>query len=327
MAEASDRTHLVISIFDDQGNRLSIAWNGIEFNAPKLGRREDPDGKRVDHVGFSTPTNFHSEAINDIVKNGGGLELYNPLVGTRVLNLRGSLSGTAESTIMKQIVDMQRVFHPLYLQSVLGLDEGGALVWPPPAGLPSWVRAHPLTFTRVLPRDEEPTFHPDGLFDLQYHVFPLELPDPARSDVQTGLGAEYEVQFLLADGGRSFDQVERTEIGNQEMGHVWGQAPIWPSIEITMDGAGSNSCTITTTQGHMGTAMILDLSALGAADTVRIDTKTRQIYVNDVADMSIYVSGDYPIFRGNGATTIVWSNTTNITASSNLFRFHESDYI
>jgi hypothetical protein len=317
----------MISIFDDKGDRLGIAWNGIEFNDPTLSRMEDATGRRVDHVGFSTPTNFHSEAINDLVKNGGGLELYNPLVGTRVLNLRGSITAESESTLMNQIVTMQRLFHPLYLQSVLGLNEAAALTWPPPSGLPDWVRAKPLTFTRQMPKTADPTNHSDGLFELQYHVLPLQLPDPQRMSVQQGLGVDYEAQFLLADGGRSFDQTERTEIGDQTMAWVWGQAPVWPSIEITMDGAGSATCTITTSTGHMGTALVLDLSGRGASDTIRIDTRSRTIYVNDIYDMSVYVSGDYPIFRGNGSTVIAWTNTTNITASTNLFRFRESDYI
>ncbi len=327
VAEASPRAHLVISIFDDEGDRLAIDWQGLKFNTPTLGRLVEPTGMRIDSVGFSTPTNFHSEAISDIVKNGGGLEIYNPLVGTRVLNLRGSIRANKESTLMSQIVDMQRLFHPLYLQGVLGLNEAGTLVWPPPSGLPNWVRAHPLTFTRQMPRTIDPTNHPDGLFELQYHVFPLQLPDPQRSDVGQGMGVTFEAQFLLADGGRSFDQTENTEIANQTFAHVWGKAPIWPSIEITMSGAGSATCTITTTNGHMGAVLVLDLSALSSSDTVRIDTKTRTIYVNDIYDMSIYVSGDYPIFRGNGNTAIAWTNTTNITGNSNLFRYRESDYV
>jgi hypothetical protein len=317
----------MISIFDDDGNRLEIAWNGINFNSPTLGRLETPTGKRVDQVGFSTPTNFHSEAISDIIKNGGGLELYNPLVGTRVVSLRGSIRADKESTLQSQIVEMQRKFHPLYLQSVLALDESGTLVWPPPAGLPDWVRATPLTFTRQMPKSTDQTDHPDGLFELQYHVLPLELPDPQRASVQQGLGADFEAQFLLADGGRSFDQTEKTTVGDGTITWVWGQAPVWPSIEITMDGAGDANCTITTTQGHMATTLVLDLSGLSSTDTVRIDCRTRTIYVNDAYDMSVYASGDYPVLRGNGATTVAWTNTTNITASSNLFRYRESDYI
>jgi len=315
----------MISIFDDDGNRLSMTWNGLEFNAPTLGRMEAADGMRVDHVGFSTPTNFHSEAINDIVKNGGGLELYNPLVGTRVLNLRGSIRAVAESSLMKQIVDMQRAFHPLYLQSVLGTDFNGAQSWPPPAGLPAWVRTTPLKFTRVLPKTVDPAANPDGLFSLQYHVFPLELPDPAKSDVQQGLGADFEAQFLLADGGRSFSQSGSTQFNDGDIAWTWGQAPVWPIINITMSGAGSATLTLTTTQGPMATALVLDTSALGATDRLEIDTRTRTIFLNGVYDMSSYVSGDFPVFRGDGDTTVAWTNTTNVLTKSMSYR--QSDYI
>lgn len=320
----------MISIFKDgkertDANRLSIAWNGIEFNQPTLGRLEVPTGIRTDNVGFSTPTNFHSEAVSDLVKNGGGLEAYNPLVGTRVLSLRCSIRAGEESTLMSQIIDVQRAFHPLYLQSVFALDEGGTLVWPPPAGLPDWVRAKPLTFTRVMPRSVDQTDHPDGLFELQYHVIPLQLPDPIRSDVSQGLGVDFEAQWLLMDGGRSFDQTAKTLAGDGTITWIWGQAPVWPEITWTMDGAGSATATITTTQGHMATALVLDLSALSATDTVRVDCRNRSIYVNDLQTMSTYVSGDFPVLRGNGATTVAWTNTTNI--SSNQFEYRESDYV
>lgn len=317
----------MISIFDDEGKRLEMTWNGINFNSPTLGRMEVPTGLRVDNVGFSTPTNFHSEVINDLIKNGGGLELYNPLVGTRVLNLRGSIRAEKESALQSQIVTMQRKFHPLYLQSVLGLNHAGTLTWPPPAGLPNWVRAHPITFTRCMPRSIDQASHADGLFELQYHPLPLQLPDPIRADVQQGYGADFEAQFLLADGGRSFDQTEKTLVGDGTVTWVWGQAPVWPVIELTVSGAGSATCTITTTQGHMATALVLDLSALSASDTVSVDTRTHTIYVNNIYNMSVFASGEYPVLRGNGATTVAWTNTTNITSSTNLLRYRESDYI
>jgi hypothetical protein len=226
---------------------------------------------------------------------------------------------------MKQIIDMQRVFHPLYLQSVLGLDESGTLVWPPPAGLPDWVRAHPLTFTRVLPRDEDTTDHPDGLFELQYHVFPLELPDPAKADVQQGLGVDYEAQFLLADGGRSFDQEEKSIAGSDTITFTWGQAPVWPVFTVTMTGAGHAAFAITTTQGHMATVLVLDLSTLEADDELRVDMRTRSIYLNGVLDMTTFKSGDFPVLRGQGPTTVTYTNDGATTLKRITYR--ESDYI
>lgn len=317
----------MISIFDDNNERLSIAWNGIEFNQPTL-TRDAQTGKRVDSIGFSTPSNFHSEAVNDIIKNGGGIEFYNPLVGTRIVNLRGSITADKESNLVDQIVQMQRAFHPLYLQSVFGLNYSGTLTWPPPDGLPDWVRAKPLTFTRVLPKTLDPTGHPDGLFELQYHVVPISLPDPVRADVLQGVGVDYEAQFLILDGGRSFSQTESTQVGDGDITWSLGyNAPVWPEIEFDMDGAGSSTLTITTTQGHMATSLVLDTSALGASDSVVIDTRDRAIWVNGSRTASIYASGDYPVLRGNGDTTIAWTNTTNVTSSTNLFRYRESSYV
>lgn len=314
----------MISIFNDAGERLSTTWNGIEFNEPVLTRYE-ASGARLENIVFSTPVNFHSEAIDDIVKNGGGLEFYNPRVGIRILSLRGNLRAKTESELMSAIVAMQRAFHPMYLQGVLALDRSGTLVWPPPEGLPDWVRAKPLKFTRAMPRTTDPTGHPDGLFELQYHVVPVMLPDPVRASVLQGVGVDFEAQFLIMDGGRSFDQTEKTLAGNGTITWVWGQAPVWPRISFTMSAAGLTNATITTTQGHMGTALVLDLSSLSASDVVEIDTWDRAIYINDVRDATPYKSGDYPVLRGNGATTVTWTNSTNI--GSPLFTYRESDYV
>jgi hypothetical protein len=316
----------MISIFDDDGNRLSVAWNGIEFNDPTL-TRYDTAGKRLEGVIISTPVNFHSESIDDIVKNGGGIEFYNPRVGTRILNLRGSIRADTESELMSEIMAMQRAFHPMLLQGTLALNRAGTLTWPPPSGLPDWVRAKPLTFTRCLPKTTDPTNFPDGLIDLQYHVIPLQLPDPMRASVQQGLGVDYEAQFLIMDGGRSFAQTATTLTGDGSTAWTWGQAPVWPRISFEMDGVGNAALTITTTQGHMGTALVLDASGLANNDVIDIDTWDRSIWKNDVRDSSIYVSGDYPIFRGNGNTTVTWTNTTNVTAASNTCVYRQSDYV
>lgn len=314
----------MISLFDDSGNRLSVTWNGINFNSPTL-TRTTQSGHRLETVGYSTPTNLHTEIIADIVKNGGGHELYNPLVGTRVLNLRGSTRADVESEVMDLLINMQRAFHPLSLQTQFATNDAGTLTWPPPDGLPAWVRSKPLAFTRTMPTDTDGTDHPDGLFELQYHVVPLELPDPIKASVLQGVGYEWEAQFLLLDGGRSFDQTEKTLSGNGTVTQVWGKAPLWPTWEWSMTGAGSATMTITT-GGTMGTSLVLDLSALSNTNTVKVDSRDRSIWVNNARTSSIYVSGDFPILHGNGTgTAVTWTNTTNV--ASNLVRYRESDYV
>ena len=91
-----------------------------------------------------------------------------------------------------------------------------------------------------------------------------------------------------------------------------------------MSQAGSAAVTITTSQGHMGTALVLDTSGL-TTESVEIDCQEHAIYVNNSRDMSIYVSGDYPVLRGNGATTVAWTNDTFV--GSQLFTYRESDYV
>jgi hypothetical protein len=325
----------MISIFDDDGTRLSVTWNGVEFNDPTL-NRYDAGGARLEYATYSTPMNFHSEAIDDIVKNGGGLEFYNPRVGTRILNLRGSLRADTESELMASIVAMQRAFHPLMLQAgarahavpATDLDQQtGTPTWPPPDGLPSWVRGKPLRFTRQMPRATDQTNHPDGLFELQYHPVPLALPDPIKASVLQGVGVDYEAQFLLMDGGRSFDQTDTHISGNGTLTMVWGKAPVWPVFTWTMSAAGSANMTITTTGNHYATALVLDLTGRVLNDVVEVDTRDRTIRVNNALAPALYVSGDWPVIGdiASGATTVTYTNASN--AGTIVCNYRESDYV
>ena len=338
----------MISIFDDAGQRRSVTWNGWEFNQPTL-TRDDQTGARIDTIAFSTPVNFHTEPINDIVKNGGGTELYNPHAGTRILNIRGSITASKESELVSQIETMQRAFSPLLLQAGrsrarknmvdltdLDINTAGDPPWPPPSGLPSWIRAYPLKFTRVKPKGYKgqvpaswTNTYEDGLYLLQYHVVPLLMPDPVRSSFGTGIGVHYEAQFLLMDGGRSFDQTDTRVIGDGNCPITWGRAPMWPIYYWTMAGAGAANMTITVTGAAMGSALVLDLSGLAISAKVDVDTRDRVILVNGSRDMSLYVSGDYPVIADwamDGISAVAWTNTTNITTNSNKTVYRESDY-
>lgn len=335
----------MISIFDDAGNRLSVTWNSIEFNDPTL-TRYDAAGKRLEHVGFSTPVNFHTEAIDDIVKNGGGIELYNPRVGTRILNMRGSIRADTESELMSEIVLMQRAFSPLYLQANfqraradlgadLDINTTGTLQWPPPSGLPTWVRSLPLKFTRVMPRAPGfyegtwSTSYPDGKLLLQYHVVPLALPDPIRASVSQGVGVDYEASFLIMDGGRSFDQTDTRVLDDGNCPVTWGRAPTWPLIDFDMTGAGNAAMTITTSGTQFATALVLDLTTLSSADHVEVDCRDRSIWVNNTATPTLYASGDYPVIGDyiSGVTAVAWTNTGGIESATNRLTYRESDYV
>lgn len=338
----------MISIFDDDGKRQSVTWNGVEFNDPTL-TRDTQTGLRLESVGFSTPTNFQSEALDDIVKNGGGIEVYNPHVGTRVLNMRGNIRADNESTLNSQIRTLQRAFSPLLLQAgqtfalqwiqdltAMDIITTGTRLWPPPSGLPSWVRAYPLKFTRVLPIAELGATTPtntnpyvNGKYLLQYHVIPLAMPDPVRASYGTGVGVDYEAQFLIMDGGRSFDQAVTTLTGDGAAPITWGRAPVWPVFSLSMDGGGDAAFTITTTGPHTATALVLDLSGLDSPDKVQIDCRDRTIYLNSVKDQTLYVSGDYPViadYSNGGATTVAYTNLSDPYTVNIKMSYRESDY-
>jgi hypothetical protein len=312
----------MISIFDDAGVRQSITWQGIELNDPDATAK---NGFTTDAVAFNTPTNFASEAIDDIVKQGGGLEYYNPRVGTRVLTMNGHVHAVSESELNELMYPLQRAFHPLYLQSLLAANRAGTATWPPPNGLPSWVTSQPLSFTRVMTRDWAPASFSTGKMALYYYVVPLELPDPVRSTTRTGVGAEWQASWLIMFGGRSFDRTEQNLVGAGNIVPTWGKAPIWPIIRLAMAGAGASNFTITTTGHHMATALVLDLTTVGAS-TIDIDCGNRKIWSNFIYDgTGVYGSGDYPVIHPTSTTAVAYANATNVTSATVYYR--ESDYV
>jgi hypothetical protein len=303
----------VISIFDDDHVRQAITWNGTNMNDPEA---EAKEGFIVDTVAFSTPTNFNSEPIDDVVKNGGGIEFYNPRVGTRVLNIRGRVHAQSESRLNSLIRPFQESFHPLYLQ--VEHNTG----WPPPNGAPDWIAGLPLTFTRVMPRTYAPSAFADGKVLLQYYVVPLQLPDPIRSTTQTGLGAVFDASWIVMEGGRAYARSESNITASGAVAPAWGEAPMWPRFHFTFSGAGASNLTMAV-DGDLGATLVVNASGMLAGETLEVRTATRAILDNGADGTGLYVSGDFPSIDAGGAN-VTFSNTTGVSA--NVCYYRESDY-
>ncbi len=324
----------MIFIFDDErtpqnpdGNRLSIAWHGVEYNKPDTqavsGIEELPFGIFTETVGHNTPVNFQSEMHPDILKNGGGVEYYNPRIGSRVLSIRALVRVKSLFRLGAILQEIQDDFSPLELQ----WDHASA--WPPPNGRPEWTdpwhsNFRPLTFTRLNDGTEEAAFKTsfaDGQVPLQYAVAPLQLPDPVISATQSGYGAKLDLSWLLLDGGRAIARSKSTSTGTtqSDIVQLFGQVPAFPEVSFPMEGAGHASFTLTVTgdSGHYApTALVLDLSGRSNLEAIRINMRDRKAYVDDVLTQGIIKSGEYPVVppQGAGSNTLTYTftNTTNV---------------
>ena len=76
----------MIGLFDSAGKRLSLTWQGYEFNGPFDDADSFDGGQQegcfVDAVTYSTPINYQSEVQNELAKQGGGIEYYNPRIAS-----------------------------------------------------------------------------------------------------------------------------------------------------------------------------------------------------------------------------------------------------
>jgi len=330
----------MIHIFDGKvtpalpdGARLPITWRGIDYNKafvdPTYGTQELPYGIFTETAVFNTPINFQSEMHPDIVKNGGGIEYYNPRVGSRVLNIRTFLRGRTISEVGAWVEEIQRDFSPIDLQWSLGS------AWPPAGGRPKWcdpwhANFQPLRFSRMNDGSKNSNILAavtDEQLDLQYAAVPVALPDPPVAASQTGWGAAMDLQWLLLDGGRAEAQADTTSTGTTQadITQQYGTSPAWPQIVITMSGGGAGHASFTLAQtGHDLYApanLVLDLSGYSGSEVITINARDRKVYVDGVLTMSIVTSGDWPMVPPAGDTaTYTFTNTTNVSTVVTTWR-------
>jgi hypothetical protein len=309
-------------IFDDDGNRLPMTFMDLELNSSAMvvdsGKPDDPTyGAWVDSAVYNTPIVFQSEAQPDIIKQGGGIEVYNPRVATRVLDIRGRILAPTRKRVGSVAQLIRQNLSPLHLM----WDHSNS--WPPPGGRPAWTDPWQpslysgLSFTRMLDGRHESGFRtsfPDGKVPLQHAVFPLVVSDAPVFSVQQGYSTDFHLQFLLLDGGIAFSQTQSSRTGTGAVAPSWSDVPAYPEISFTMSGAGSATWTlaVTNVQGYSPTDLVLDLSGRSNTEVIRVNCRDRKIYVDGVETPGIYVSGDYPVVPSDDySATYTFTNTTN----------------
>lgn len=316
----------MIGIFDDDGNRLPITWQGLDFNkafdAYDTFNGGDQQGIFTDATNFNTPVNYQSEVHGSILKQGGGIEFYNPRIASRVLNIRARVQAATQTTLHEYLRHIQKLFSPLYLQYKY---DG----WPPSAGRPTWTdpwhaNFKGLLFTGLGDGTLNTGWDSSGKESLAYAVAPLQLPDPPVAAIGQGWGASLDLAFMLLDAGVAHLQTATTVSGNGTASTNIGTVPSFPVIQFSMTGAGHASLTIAFTSSDPqipNTSVVIDASGLSNNDDVVIYARDREVWVNGAIDNSILsTSTTWPVISPDYDVTITWTNTTNVTANSVKFR-------
>ena len=273
----------MISLFSDTGARKDIQYNGLSLNVDESD--EDQDYTLTDTVGTRTGLDY----VSEMKPQEDGLEVYAPRKAARIITLKGWVAKPTYAELYDRMEEMAEALDP----SNIAYQNSDPFL--------------PLRFTTVT---ADTTNHANGVIDCCYFALPLAFPEPVMTDRQ-GIVARWECSFMLKDP-RRYAYSATTQSGAGTITDLGGTR-VFPTLTITMAGAGSATYAVRNGATVGVTTLTLDLSGLAAADEVVVDMATRTITVNDVTDMSLYVSGDYfPIEPGSNVIT--YTNTTNATS-------------
>jgi hypothetical protein len=255
---------------------------------------------------MSTPINYQSEVQNELAKQGGGIEYYNPRIASRVLNIRARLQFDKLTTLHEHLNHIQKLFSPMWLQ----YNWNG---WPISSGRPEWADPWtsnflPLRFTMLTDASINTglTAYVEAGIPLQYAAAPLALPDPTIS----------ELSWLLLDGGIAMSQTISEVQGTPGViSTTWADIPMFPKVEFDTTGAGASNLTIAFTSSDaniVNGTIVLDISGLTSGKNVDIIVRDREVYVNNVMDNTLITSATWPMVSPAFDTTVTWTNITNI---------------
>ena len=322
----------MIFIFnEDRAERLPLTWQGLDLNGPFDSAQTFEDGTQegiyVDAINWRSPVNYQSEAAPEIYKQGGGIEVYNPRISSRILTVRARLIANSKAKLGAYTQHVQKLFSPYYLQVA---HNDWPLVDRPAWASPWSTHFQPLQGYHL----DDGTLLPGWLTDyplhkgpVQYAVIPLELPDPGEASVLQGFGHVLNMSWLVMDGGKAFGDTLNTRSGNGTIVPNWSEVPPAGQIQFSMDsGAGASDLTIAFSSDHPNlpdNTLVLDVSGYSGTEDIVVDLQDRFITVDGAQDMTVYSSGSWPVIAPAGyTTTVAWTNTTNITG--NVVKWRET---
>jgi hypothetical protein len=279
----------VIGLYDDSGNRLAVTFPGITLNAPA-----DP-----------ADDTFELNSVVTLQPTDGPLEQRPADDGSEVHGLRKQMSivrldGTIRAPSLAKLYDKKRL-----LASAFDPARAAHEDTTDGTGLQALDFSVPTTDT-----DTWPT----GFVPSRYYARSRQVPIPADSQT-TGNACFFSVELVVPDARRC-SQAEATLSGAGTATNE-GDYRAWPTLTITMAGAGSATYAVTNNPDLSGIAsstLTLDLSGCSAADVVEVDMQSRTTPKNgtDSTD-ELYVSGDYFEVEP-GANVLSYANTTNATS-------------
>jgi hypothetical protein len=277
----------MIGLFDDSGARLAIAANGLTLNsmtaATPTTRLSGYEVNSVTTVGV-----FDTSVDSDPNDDGSAVT---PAKRTMYLvRIDGVIRAATQAALYDMKRDLAEAFDPS-LASRTSPTTHGLL---------------PLTFS--VPTLDTDNFS-NGLAPCKYVGRSRGSVVPIDSEYQ-GTSAYFSIEWLVP-GARRLRQAASTITGSDTATNS-GDSPTWPTLAITMAGAGSATYTIQRVGASGTKSLVLDLSGRSTGQVVSVDVENSSVSVDGVVTDALYVSGDF-FDLDPGSNTITVSNTTNAT--------------
>jgi hypothetical protein len=271
----------MIALFDDDGNRLAVTYNGLTLNSPT-----DPHDDTYELDVVIPVTNV--QQVIEQHPSADGSEAFTPYKTQRVVRLLGAIRAPTLAKLFDKMRDLAKYCDPAKIAADNATDSFLALDF-----------SVPTTDT---------TTYTTGLVPSRYYARPMRLVEPVVSSY-TGYSAMFTLDFLIRDP-RRYLQTASTKTGSGTADNTAADYFSWPTITVTMTGAGS--ATYTVGNSTVGKSLVVNLSGAANLDVYTIDMAKSKISKNGTETPSLYVSGDY--WRMNvGNNTLTLANTTNST--------------
>jgi hypothetical protein len=275
----------VIGLYDDSDNRLPITYNGITFNSASESADE------ILEVGSVQTFTQYQAVVEQRNDERDGSEAFRPRKPIRVVRLADVvMRAPTIGEIYDRLNMISAALDPVLVRRSNPTVEGFIA----------------LNFTT--PRE-------GADLACKYLARPRAMPEPVLSKFLGDLQADFSVEFLLKDP-RRYAQAQSSRSGSGTATNN-GNYPTWPTVTITMSGAGNAAYSIDKS-GDTETALVLDLSGRSNGDVIVVDMENRAISLNGTLTPSLYVSGGF-FDLGPGANTITVSNGTNATTSTTWY--------
>jgi hypothetical protein len=273
----------MISIFKADGTRLGIAYNGLTLNNPA-----DADNDRFE-VNTVTTADAYSAAIEEEPADDG-VESY--LVRKTMRSVR--IEGILRAPTLARLYDRQKALFAAFDPSKVSHENQSV------NGFLALDFSTPTTDT---------TNYATGLVPSRYYARCAKSLPPPDSQF-TGFSVPFVIDLLIADP-RRYWQTASTQSGAGTIDNSLADYRSWPTLTITMSGAGNAAYTYQNASTIGGTkSIVLNLSTMVNADIVVVDMKTKKITKNGVETPSLYVSGSFfEVEPGSNVITI--TNGTN----------------